>query len=117
MKKAVLGALVGAGLVAALGMLDRGGQALAQKNGVYQPSVPGTELVVLPMSAGDKAQLLTVIDPHQQVICVYHVETASGKIALRGVRNFHWDMQMTYLNNEAPLPQEIRSMLDQTNLR
>ena len=62
--------------------------------------------------AGEKSQLITVLDPRQHVMCVYHVDLATGKIALRSVRNIHWDLQMMYLNNESPLPLEIRSLLE-----
>jgi hypothetical protein len=36
-----------------------------------------------------------------------------GDITLKSVRNIHWDLQMVEFNTEAPLPREIRSMLDQ----
>jgi len=44
---------------------------------------------------------------------VYRVDSVSGKITLCSVRNIHWDLQMIYLNNENPLPQEIRALLEQ----
>jgi len=44
---------------------------------------------------------------------VYRVESATGKIELKSVRRIHWDLQMTNLNTEKPLPQEIRSLLEQ----
>jgi len=43
---------------------------------------------------------------------VYHIELATGKIALRSVRNIHWDLQMTEFNSADPLPREIRSLLE-----
>jgi len=69
----------------------------------------------VPTPLGDKGQLLTVIDPRQQVMGVYHIELASGKITLRSARNLRWDLspQMTYLNNDPPLPQEIRALSEQ----
>ena len=73
----------------------------------------GSELIVVPTSLGDKGQMLTVVDPRQRVLSVYHIDLATGKIALKSVRNIQWDLQMTYLNNENPLPQEIRSLLEQ----
>ena len=57
--------------------------------------------------------MLTVVDPRQRVLCVYHIDLATGKIALKSVRNIQWDLQINDLNNENPLPQEIRSLLDQ----
>jgi hypothetical protein len=69
-------------------------------------------LIALPGPATDKGQLLTLIDPRLQVVCVYHIDQ-TGKIALRSVRRIQWDLQMTYFNNEGPLPQEIQSLLEQ----
>ena len=123
MKQTVLGALVGAGLAIALvGAIDRGSEVFAQRpTGVQAPAAqltPGNgELIVVPMPLNEKGQLLTVIDPRQQVMSVYHIELPSGKIALRSVRNFRWDLQMMYLNNDAPLPQEIRSLLDREGIK
>jgi nitrogen fixation protein len=81
------------------------------------PAMPaaaaGSELVVLPTTVGDKVQVLTVVDPRHQVLSVYHIELVTGKITLKSVRNIQWDLQMMHLNNDAPLPQEIRSLLEQ----
>ena len=40
-------------------------------------------------------------------------DLATGKIALRSVRNIQWDLQMTYLDNDGLLPQAIQSLLEQ----
>jgi hypothetical protein len=114
MKRVMLGALAGAGLVMAMvGVLDRGGQVFGQRLASQDRAGPGSQLIAMWAPAGEKGQLLTVIDPNSRVMSVYHVDLASGKIALRSVRNFHWDLQMVHLNNESPLPQEIRSLLEQ----
>ncbi len=57
--------------------------------------------------------MLTVIDPRQQAMGVYHIDLASGKIAPMSVRNIRWDLQMTEFNGVNPLPREIRSQLEQ----
>ena len=57
--------------------------------------------------------MLTVVDPRQRVLSVYHIDVATGKIALKSVRNIQWDLQIDDLNNDKPLPQEIRSSLEQ----
>jgi hypothetical protein len=61
---------------------------------------------------GDKALMLTVVDPKQQAISVYHIELPSGKIVLKSVRKIQWDLQITDFNTENPLPQEIRGKLE-----
>ena len=115
MKRAVLGSLVCVGLVmAAVGAAGQRGEVFAQRvTPPAPPAVAGSELIVVPATLADKGQMLTVVDPRQKVVCVYHIDLATGKIALRSVRKIHWDLQMTYMNNENPLPQEIQSLLEQ----
>ena len=117
MKRAILGTLVGMGLVmAAAAVAEQRGEYLAQR-AAPAASAPtasaGTELIVVPASVGEKVQMLTVVDPRQRVLSVYHIDMATGKIALKSVRNIQWDLQINDLNNENPLPQEIRSLLEQ----
>jgi hypothetical protein len=54
---------------------------------------------------------VTVIDPRQRVMSIYHVDRATGEIALRSVRNLTWDLQLIEFNSGKPLPQDIRSGL------
>jgi len=44
------------------------------------------------------------------VLAVYHVDKATGEIALRSVRNITWDLQMVEFNSGKPLPQDIRNL-------
>ncbi len=116
MKRAMLGALVGVGFVmAAVAVAEQRGDGLAQRGTppMSAPAAAGSELIVVPTSLGEKGQMLTVVDPRQRVLCVYHIDLATGKIALKSVRNIQWDLQINDLNNEKPLPQEIHSMLEQ----
>ncbi len=108
----MLGALVGAGLaVVALTLVEQSNEVFAQR--VSSPAPGGGEMFVFPTLSTDKAQLLTVVDPRLQTMAVYQVELPTGKIKLLSVRAIRWDLQMTYLNNENPLPQEIRALLEQ----
>ncbi len=120
MSKAVLAALVGVGLVVAVvGALDHRSEAFAQRLESPVQPVPGGDLIVVPGPAEGDGQLLTVIDPKLRVMSVYHIGPATtkggpgGRIRLCSVRAIRWDLQMMYLNNESPLPQEIRSLLEQ----
>jgi hypothetical protein len=114
MKRAILGALLGAGLVAAaIGFCGQRNEVFAQHVTPYPAGGAGGDLIALPAPAGDKAQLLTLIDPRQRVMSVYRIDTGSGKIALLSVRNIQWDLQMTEFNGVNPLPQEIRRQLEQ----
>ena len=126
MKRAILGLTVGIGVVAlAVGLLDRRQEAAAQHPYVQtayvpsgaQPAAPaavsGGELIAVPAPMGDKGQLLTVIDPRQQTMAVYWIESGTGKITLRSVRNIRFDLMMTDFNGDNPLPREIRLQLEQ----
>lgn len=121
MKRLVLGALAGAGLVmAAFGAMDHGSQGFAQQLGPQQcfvadgqRVVADGQLIAVPGVVGETGQLLTVIDPRQRVMSVYHIDSASGKIGLRSVRNIHWDLQMMDFDNEGLPPREIRALLEQ----
>jgi nitrogen fixation protein len=112
MKRAILGILVGLGLaMAAMALAEQRGEILNPRGAVSLAA--GTELIVVPNSVGDKTQMLTVVDPRQRAMAVYHIDTATGKITLRSVRNIQWDLQISDLNNDNPLPQQIRSLLEQ----
>ncbi len=113
MKRLVLGCLLVSGLVvAAVAVGDQRGEVLGLRAGPPPTAASGGDLIVVPTAMAEKGQMLTIVDPRQRVLSVYHID-ATGKIALRSVRNIQWDMQMPYYNNEPPLPQEIRSGLEQ----
>ena len=76
------------------------------------PGGGSAELITHVLPGGDKYQQLLVVDPRLRVASVYHVETATGVIALRSVRQIHWDLQLAEYNGVNPLPREIRLMLD-----
>jgi hypothetical protein len=111
MKRAVLGALLGVILVGAIGSVVERGEVLAQRAAPLPTA--GGELIALPMPAGDKAQVLAIVDTRQQTLGVYSIDLVSGRISLRSVRNIRWDLQMTDFNSDNPLPKEIRLQLEQ----
>jgi hypothetical protein len=114
MKTLALGVLVGVGLViAVVGVAADRGEVIAQQP-AYRFTAAEGGLIALSTKVGEKYQQLAVIDPKLRVLSVYHVDLASGDIELRCVRNIHWDLQMTYYNGKAPLPQEIQSLLEAT---
>ena len=122
MKRTILGLLVGLGLVmAAAAIAQQRGEALPPRAAAAMPTpaipapvaVTGTELIVVPTMLGDKVQMLTVVDPRQRVLGVYHINVTTGKISLKSIRSIHWDLQIDHLNTDEPLPQQIRSMWEQ----
>jgi hypothetical protein len=113
MRTAVLGVLVLAGLlVAALVLASGGSESFAQRPGSFRPAHADDGLIALSTVVDDQYQQVTLIDPEQRVMSVYHVKLATGSVKLQCVRNFHWDLQMLQHNGESPLPQEIRSLLE-----
>ena len=111
MRTAVVGAVCLTVLVMAAWGMSATNVGFAQK--VAPPSLGSPGLISHVAQLGDNRQQLTVIDPAMRVIAVYHIDSSKGEITLKSVRNFHWDLQMLEFNTAAPLPQEIRSMLEQ----
>ena len=110
MRTALLGALFGAGLVvAAVGATPDRGEVFAQRTSAYRPTAD-SGLIALSTVVGEQYQQLTVIDPKQRVMSVYHVELATGDVELKCVRTIHWDLQMMCYNGKGLLPQEIQSL-------
>lgn len=115
MRMTVWGVGVGAVLLVALvAVLGPRSEALAQRPGVL-PGGPADGLQAFTVPVNDKKQMLIVVDPKQHVVSTYHVDTQSGEIALKGVRNIHWDLQMSEFNGVNPLPREIRALLEPRN--
>lgn len=52
-------------------------------------------------------------DPVRQVFAVYHVDSASGQIMLKSVRNVSADLRLEQFNSSNPAPKDIQSMLDE----
>jgi len=111
MRTAVAGAFLGAGLIlVVVWATGQPTEAFGQRS--PREIAPQGELIALTAPAGQDCQQITVIDPKQRVMCVYHVELQSGKIKLKSVRNITWDLQMLELNSADPEPREIRSLLE-----
>lgn len=112
MRSGILGLVVVAGLVigAATAAPERhdGG---SQRPAALQSTLANADMLAVSANVGDKYQQLTIIDPKRHVMSVYHIEFATGKIALRSVRAFQFDLQMKQYNGKDPLPEEIESLL------
>ncbi|TWU00210.1 hypothetical protein Pla108_11560 [Botrimarina colliarenosi] len=54
-----------------------------------------------------------IFDPVRQVFAVYHVDSASGQIMLKSVRNLSADLRLPQFNSSNPAPKDIQSMLDE----
>ncbi len=76
-------------------------------------STPSDALIAHTLVLADGTQQLCVLDPRHRVMAVYHVEPTNGGISLRSVRNIYWDLRINHFNGTTPLPEEIRSLIEQ----
>jgi hypothetical protein len=47
------------------------------------------------------------------VLAVYHIDLTTGRTELKSVRKIHWDLQIEEFEGSAPLPQEVRALVEQ----
>ena len=90
-------------------------QAQAQRTAPAERTPPVDQLIALPFEAADGKQQVTIVDPRTRVIAVYQVDKVSGSLALRSVRNVHWDLLMEEYNTShgSPTPRDIRALAEQ----
>jgi len=72
-----------------------------------------SDLLALSHDGPDGRQQITIVDPRQRVMAVYHVDRVSGALALKSVRNLTWDLQIEDFNSGTPAPRDIRALKDQ----
>ena len=123
MKFAMVGALVGAGLVVfAVQNPAPSGEALGQRFAAQRTNThevnESSDLIVMSAAAeavpgeqGVPVERMTIVDPKSRTMAVYHVKTTTGEIELKSVRKFDWDLQMEEFNATNPLPREVRSQV------
>lgn len=113
MRRSLFGALLGAGLVIAA-TAGRGSSepAFGGPGGLTNVSpLQDTGLITQVTAENGQPLTVTVVDPRQRAMAIYHVDRSTGEITLRSVRNLTWDLQMVQYNSGNPLPQDIRSGL------
>src|SRR5437763_14348303 len=71
------------------------------------------DLLALSHDGSDGRQQITIVDPRQRVMAVYHVDRATGALALKSVRNLQWDLQIENYNSANPAPRDIRALKEQ----
>lgn len=114
MRTVVLGAVAVVGLVVtAAAVTANPGSDSSGATALERSALQERGLIALSTTVGDKYQQVTVIDPKTEAMSVYHIDLSDGKIRLRSVRNFHWDLRMAHFNGTAPLPREIQILLEQ----
>ncbi len=82
------------------------GAPLAASDSAKPASSEGrVHISVLPMG---NHQQVVVLDAERGGMAVYHVDSGSGQISLRSVRNIYWDLEVAAFNTGDPQPREIR---------
>jgi len=110
MRSSLVGALLGASLV--IGALaGRSSSAPADNPQIDMSAHAGGSELFTTVTPTEGALTVTVIDPRQHVIAVYHVDRNSGEITPKSVRNITWDLQMIEYNSGKPMPQDVRNGL------
>jgi hypothetical protein len=111
MRHSLVGALMVAGLVIAATAGRTASQPAPGPPVDFQPQPQSSDLIAHVTTAEGQPQTVTVIDPRQRVMAIYHVDRGTGQITPKSVRNITWDLQMIEFNSGDPLPQDIRSGL------
>ncbi|OHB81260.1 MAG: hypothetical protein A2W31_13705 [Planctomycetes bacterium RBG_16_64_10] len=111
MRNVVWAALLGAAVTVLAGAWDRPTAAALGSAAGPNPGSDGS-LISLLAAADEQGQLLILIDPRTRAMGVYHIERATGEVALKCVRNFSWDLQMLEFNGKGLQPKDIRGMLE-----
>ena len=111
MRHSLTGAVLIAGLVIAATAVRSSSEPAAGAPVDFQHRPQSGELITHVTAADGQPQIVTVIDPRERVMAIYHVDRVSGQITPKSVRNFTWDLQMIEFNSGDPLPQDIRSGL------
>jgi hypothetical protein len=87
--------------------------ARAQRPGSAERVASSPDLLAIGCDAGEGRQQITIVDPRQRVMAVYHIDRATGALSLRSVRNLHWDLLIEDFNSASPTPREIRALKEQ----
>jgi hypothetical protein len=114
MRAVALGSLVVIGLVIAAVAAAPDRQDGLPSRGVpihFYPNAANGDLIAVSANVRDQYQQLTVIEPKQHRMAVYHIDFATGQPALKSVRSFEFDLRLSQFNAKEPLPEEIRALL------
>jgi hypothetical protein len=117
MRVAVIGALMALGVVLVVSAGFPAAIAApearpARTSAANDRAGPTSDLIAL-SSEVDGRQQVTLIDPRARVIAVYHVDRATGGLALKSVRNIQWDLLIEEFNAANPTPREVRALTEQ----
>ena len=98
-------------MVCGVGANPKGFNNHRHQQELRRPAVSGQLMSYTWKSDGGKQQVV-VIDATREVMTVYHIDPHNGEILLTSVRNFRWDLMMEDFNGVAPLPGDIRTLIE-----
>lgn len=115
MRGLVCGVLLAVAVLVAgvVGLADaQGPRGIGIDRTVQDRAASSPDLLALSHDA-DGRQQITIVDPRQRVMAVYHVDRASGALQLKSVRNLQWDLLIEDYNSGTPAPRDIRALKEQ----
>ena len=101
-------------VVGVVGLADgQGPRSMNQDRVSHDRVASSPDLLALSHDGGDGRQQITLVDPRQRVMAVYHVERTTGALQLKSVRNLQWDLLIEDYNSGTPAPRDIRALKEQ----
>src|SRR6185436_9692338 len=113
MRQAVIGFLLGAGLLTVVAFcFAPGNSVLAQHTRASAPQ--DSDVIALHWTDdGKHHETVVLVDPARKAMSVYQIDRVSGAVTLKSVRQCAWDLQMSAFNEIRPSADEIRGMTNQ----
>jgi len=94
----------------AVGLLLASSAEIAAQRADGRPA-EGAPLWISESRIDDARRLLIVVDPAGRHAALYHVDAATGTLALRSTRDITWDLMVDDFNAQEPKPAALRKML------
>src|SRR5262245_12986103 len=108
MRQAVLGFLLGAGLLTAVAVWSAPGNSVLAQH-ARAPAPQESDVIALHWTDdGKHHETVVLVDPQRKAMSVYQIDRASGSVALKSVRQCGWDLQMGGFNESPPFADHIR---------
>jgi hypothetical protein len=88
-------------------------RAASHERAVQDRAASSPDLLALSHDGADGRQQVTIVDPRQRVMAVYHIDRVTGALQLKSVRSLQWDLQIEDYNSGSPAPRDIRALKEQ----
>ncbi|MFM7206154.1 MAG: hypothetical protein ACKO4T_05730 [Planctomycetaceae bacterium] len=85
------------------------GELAAQRAG--RPLSDASGLWISESAVDPSRRLLVVVDPASRHAAVYHLDAATGSLALKSTRDLTWDLMVDDFNAQEPRPAAIRRLM------